>query len=141
MTQRVTPRKPRRHRRRQRALFLALVAGLVVYGLFGGDHRPHHLLLLALEERETKARIAELDRRNRDLEEKHARLDEDPFTLESLAREKGMIRPGDVVYRIVTVPPGVREEAAESLAVRTARAARAAADSASAADTLPVGGR
>jgi cell division protein FtsB len=128
----------RRQRRRQRALFWGLVAGLLFYALFGGDHRPHHLVLLALQERQTEARITELRQQNRALLQEHDRLAEDPFTLESLAREKGMVRPGDIVYRIVEVPPGVREVAAESLAARARRAASAAADSA--AGTLLPGG-
>lgn len=119
----MTPRAltDRRHRRRQRWLFWGLAALLVGYGLFAGDHKPHHLALLWLEEQRTDENIQELAERNEELMLEHARLESDTLTLESLAREKGMIRPGDVVYRIVPVPAGVREVAAESLAVRAAR--------------------
>ena len=112
---------------------------LLAYGVFGGDHRPHHLLLLAFEERETEARIEILGQRNDELRKEHDRLAKDPFALESLAREKGLIRPGDLVYQIVPVPVGVREAAAESLAARAARATRtidSLADS-----TAGIGGR
>ncbi|HUP02127.1 MAG TPA: septum formation initiator family protein [Gemmatimonadota bacterium] len=129
MTQ-LAGRSPRRQRRRQKWLFWGIVSLLLAYGLFGGDHRPHHLLLLALEERQTEARIELLAQRNAELVEKHDQLAQDPFTLESLAREKGLIRPGDLVYHIIPVPPGVHEAGAESLAARAARAAFAAADSA-----------
>jgi cell division protein FtsB len=125
-----TPLSDRQQRRRQRALFIAFAIVLVVYGLVSGDHKPHHLAVLWLEEERTKDRIAELDSQRRELDLEKARLQSDTLALEALAREKGMIRPGDVVYRIVPVPPGVREAAAESLAVRAAREAAArAADS------------
>ncbi len=119
----MTPRgiTDRRQRRRQRLLFWTLATVVVAYGLFVGDQRPHHLALLWLEERRADDRIAELERRNTELAAERARLESDSLTLESLAREKGMIQPGDVVYRILPVPPGVREAAAESLAVRAAR--------------------
>jgi cell division protein FtsB len=120
----------RRQRRRQRALFIALAVALVAYGLVSGDHKPYHLALLWLEEQRTGEQITELDAQRRVLDREKARLESDTLALEALAREKGMIRPGDVVYRIVPVPPGVREAAAESLAVRAAREAAArAADS------------
>ena len=126
----MTPRglTDRKQRRRQRLLFLALAAGVVVYGLFAGDQRPHHLAFLWLQEQRADDRIAELQEQNRELLARRARLQEDSLALESLAREKGMVRPGDIVYRILPMPPGVREAAAESLAVRAARveAARAA---------------
>ena len=128
----MTPRRlaDRRHRRRQRALFWALAAALVSYGLLAGDHKPHHLAVLWREEQRSVERIQELEERNRELTATRARLAGDTLALEALAREKGMIRPGDVVYRIVPVSPGVREAAAESLVVRAAREAAArAADS------------
>lgn len=126
----------RRQRRRQKLLFWGLVAALIGYGLFVGDHRPHHLALLYFQEQRTKAQAEDLAERNRALAAERERLARDAFALESLAREKGMIRRGDLVYRIVPVPPGVREAAAESLAARAALAAAeslaAAADSAAA---------
>ena len=112
----------RRQRRTRRALFWALAAGLLAYGLFAGDHRPHHLALLWLEERRTEERIEELAAEREELEERLASVEGDPLALEALAREKGMVRPGDLVYRIVPVSPDVRREAAESLAVQAARA-------------------
>lgn len=125
MTRGITDRK---QRRRQRLLFWALAAAVVGYGLFVGDQRPHHLAFLWVQERRAEDRIAALNTQNRELLARRDRLQEDSLALESLAREKGMVRPGDIVYRILPVPPGVREAAAESLAVRAAReeAARAA---------------
>ncbi len=101
------PLADRRQRRRQKRAFLAAVAALVGYGLFVGDHRPHHLGLLYLEERRTEEQIAELRRDHADLTAQRDAFEDDLFTLEALARRKGMIRPGDVVYRIVPVPADV----------------------------------
>ena len=125
----------RRERRRQKALFLGLVAVLVGYGFFAGDHRPWHLFMLRVERDQTEDRIAELKRENLELLAQRQRLADDDYALERLAREKGMVRPGDMVYRIVPVPEGVRETVAESLAARAARQEAAAADSMRAAAT------
>jgi cell division protein FtsB len=119
----------RRQRRRQKALFLALVLGLVGYGIFVGDHRPWHLAMLWIEQGRTDERVAALEGENRALQGERRRLADDDYALEQLAREKGMVRPGDIVYRIVPVPPGVRETVAESLAARAARQEAARADS------------
>ena len=119
----------RRERRRQKALFLGLAMALVGYGIFVGDHRPWHLAMLWIEQGQTEARIAALKEENRELRMERQRLASDDYTLERMAREKGLVRPGDMVYRIVPVPPGVRETVAESLAARAARQEAARADS------------
>jgi len=98
------PLADRRQRRRQKRTFLVAVAALIGYAFFVGDHRPHHLGLLYLEERRTEERIAELRREHAELSVREEALENDPFTLETLARRKGLIRPGDLVYRIVPVP-------------------------------------
>ena len=119
----------RRQRRNQKALFVALVLGLLGYGVFVGDHRPWHLAMLWIEQARTDERIATLEDENRALQDERRRLADDDYALEQLAREKGMVRPGDIVYRIVPVPAGVRETVAESLAARAARQEAARADS------------
>ena len=119
----------RRQRRSQKALFVALVLGLVGYGVFVGDHRPWHIAMLWIEQARTDERIAALEDENRSLQGERRRLANDDYALEQLAREKGMVRPGDIVYRIVPVPAGVRETVAESLAARAARQEAARADS------------
>ena len=130
----------RRERRRQKALFVALALALVGYGMFVGDHRPWHLAMLWVEQGRSDERIAALDRENRELQAERRRLADDDHALERLAREKGMVRPGDIVYRIVPVPAGVRETVAESLAARAARQEQARADSLRAAGALPARG-
>lgn len=119
----------RRERRRQKVLFLVLVAALLIYGVFVGDHRPWHLGMLWLEQGRTEARISELERERSELQARRQRLSDDDYALEQMAREKGMVRPGDLVYRIVPVPPGVHEAVAESLAARAGRQEAAHADS------------
>ncbi|HYO45238.1 MAG TPA: septum formation initiator family protein [Gemmatimonadota bacterium] len=119
----------RRQRRRQKALFLGLALALVGYGVFVGDHRPWHPAMLWIEQGQTEERIDALKNENRELLGERQRLSDDDYALEQLAREKGMVRPGDMVYRIVPVPPGVRETVAESLAARAARQEAAHADS------------
>ena len=91
--------------------------------------------MLRVERGQTEERIAELKRENRELLSQRQRLSDDDYELERLAREKGMVRPGDMVYRIVPVPEGIRETVAESLAARAARQEAAAADSMRAAAT------
>ena len=106
----------RRSRRRQKLAFWGVVSLLLAFGFFVGDQRPHHLLMLHLEEGRTEERIAELKGEHAALEARHERLMEDSFALESLAREKGLARPGELVYRIIAVPPDVHRATAESLA-------------------------
>ncbi|MGH7589017.1 MAG: FtsB family cell division protein, partial [Gemmatimonadota bacterium] len=72
--------------------------------------------MLHLEEERTQKRIADLRDEQAQLEGRHDRLMEDAFALESLAREKGLARPGELVYRIIPVPPDVHRATAESLA-------------------------
>ena len=112
----------RRQRRRQRALFLAILGLLVAYALFVGDYRPHHLAILFLEQRRTNAELADLQAERETLLETRRRLSLDPFALEALAREKGMIHPGDRVYRIVPVPEELRRSKSDSLVTGVAPA-------------------
>lgn len=75
--------------------FVLLVLGLVATA---GIKSAGDLRAAKNQEQALVARIAEARLHIRDLEDRVARLDEDPATLERLAREQlGMVRPGDVV--------------------------------------------
>lgn len=55
----------------------------------------------AQKNREYEKKIAELQKRNNELEEEKQRLIEDPVYLERVARERmGLVREGEKVYRI-----------------------------------------
>jgi cell division protein FtsB len=52
-----------------------------------------------------QARIDDLERKNSAMNGRIERLKSDPFTIEKVARERyGYLKPGDRVYRIVTLP-------------------------------------
>jgi cell division protein FtsB len=88
-------------RPRGRAARLAIVGiVMLVLGLVAtaGIKSAGDLRAARNQERALVARIAEARLHIRDLEARVARLDDDPATLERLAREQlGMVRPGDVV--------------------------------------------
>ncbi|HUV35704.1 MAG TPA: septum formation initiator family protein [Patescibacteria group bacterium] len=51
------------------------------------------------------AQIGDLEKKNITMQEEIEKLKADPFTIEKVARERyGYLRPGDRVYRIVTLP-------------------------------------
>jgi len=56
-------------------------------------------------------KIHHLTRENAQLKEEKRRLEEDPVYLEKVAREKmGLVRPGEVVYRITPVNQEVEKK-------------------------------
>jgi cell division protein FtsB len=84
-----------------------LIAVLVLIGLvfIAGDVGLWKLWVAQRQMKTLDAKITELERRNALLSAEIARLKSDPFTIEKVAREKyGYLRPGDKVYRIVTLP-------------------------------------
>ena len=59
---------------------------------------------LKQKNRDYAGQIEELKRKNVELREEKRLLEEDPFYLEKVAREKmGLIRKGEVVYKLVPV--------------------------------------
>jgi len=84
-----------------------LIAVLVLIGLvfIAGDVGLLKLWGAQREMKSLSAKITELESRNALLSAEIERLRSDPFTIEKVAREKyGYLRPGDKVYRIVTLP-------------------------------------
>ena len=107
-----------RERRRQKLAFWALCAGLVAYAVLGGDYKLYHLVFLSSERGRIERRIDDLRAENTLLEAEERRLAGDTLLLERLAREKGMKKDGEIVYRLLPVTPSgteavPREEAAE----------------------------
>jgi cell division protein FtsB len=84
-----------------------LIAVLILIGLvfIAGDVGLVRLWGAQREMKNLSAKITELERRNALLSAEIDRLKSDPFTIEKVAREKyGYLRPGDKVYRIITLP-------------------------------------
>jgi cell division protein FtsB len=97
--------KTPRERRRQKLLFWGVAVLLMAYAVLGGDFKVYHLLFLASEKDRVARRIDELKAENAVLEEQERRLQGDTLLLERMAREKGMTKEGEIVYRIVPVTP------------------------------------
>ena len=99
-----------------RAILVALVA-LVALIFIAGDVGVWRLWTAQREMRDLQSKIADLESRNALLSAEIERLRTDPFAIEKVAREKyGYLRPGDRVYRIVTIP----EDLEKSSPARTA---------------------
>jgi cell division protein FtsB len=103
--------KTPRERRRQKLAFWGVAALLVAYAVLGGDYKFHHLLFLASEKDRVARRIEELRAENTVLADQERRLQADTLLIEQMAREKGMKKKGEVVYRIVPVIPDSSAEA------------------------------
>jgi cell division protein FtsB len=97
--------KTPRERRRQKLAFWGLAAILVGYAVLGGDYKIHHLVFLSSEKDRAARHIEELRAENAVLADQERRLRGDTLLLETLARQKGMKKQGEIVYRIVPVTP------------------------------------
>ncbi len=99
-----------RERRRQRLAFWSLCGLLLAYAVLGGDYKLHHLVFVASEKDRVERRIEQLRAENAMLAEHEKRLESDTLLLERLAREKGMKKEGEVVYRLMPVRPSAPPE-------------------------------
>ena len=99
-----------------RALIIAVV---VLIGLIfvAGDVGLWKLWVAQKQMKTLNEKIAELERTNELLSAEIGRLKGDAFTIEKVAREKyGYLKPGDRVYRIITLPENTdRSPAARTL--------------------------
>lgn len=93
--------KTPRERRRQKIVFWGVVVLLLAYAVLGGDYKLHHLIFLTAEKDRVAWRIDELKTENAMLARQQRRLEGDTLLLEQLAREKGMKKPGEIIYRLV----------------------------------------
>ncbi len=90
-----------------RRLVLPALLGLAAYyAVFGGDYSVPDLLSVQAEVVEAEDRRSALAEEVRQLEARVDALENDPATLERLARERfGMIRDGEVLYRFAEDSP------------------------------------
>ena len=114
--------KTPRELRRQKLLFWSAAAALVSYAVLGGDYKLYHLVFLASEKDRVARRIDDLVAENAALAREERRLLGDTLLLERLAREKGMRREGEIVYRLVPVVPDRPGSAADPRAPDSASA-------------------
>ena len=84
-------------------LILPVLIGLSVYfALFGGEYSVFEVGRVRAERVELEQRLVELEQTNDCLRAWADALETDSATIERLARERyGMIRPGEVLYRII----------------------------------------
>lgn len=99
----------------RRLVFPALVGLAVYYALFGGEYSVFEVRKARAERTEAEALLAELRAENETLRERAEALETDPDVLERIAREKfGMIRDGELLYRMVSEPDPETEAVPES---------------------------
>ena len=99
-------RSPRRGRAGiARRVVPALVIGIAVYyAVWGGEYSVFDLRTLTVRQQAAAVELAELQQEVDSLSALHDRLENDPATIEAVARERfGMIRDGELLYRFVEV--------------------------------------
>lgn len=85
-----------------RNLILAFLALALLFALQGGEYSTWDFLTLKRQEREERARIAELEPEVDSLRREAIAVERDPATQERLARELyGMLKPGEFLYNII----------------------------------------
>ncbi len=97
-----------------RRLLLAVVLLALLFGIEGGEYGTGDWLALRRQAREERMMVAELTRDVDSLTGALRRLERDPATQEKVAREEfGMVRDGEVLYRLIPGGEGERGERTE----------------------------
>ncbi|MCH7890979.1 MAG: septum formation initiator family protein [Gemmatimonadetes bacterium] len=93
-------------------LILPVLIGLAVYfALFGGEYSLFEVRRVRAERIEMEKRLVDLEQTNDCLRAWAEALQSDSATIERLARERyGMIRSGEVLYRITQPADSVRAQ-------------------------------
>lgn len=87
----------------------ALAVLALYFALFGGEYSVFEVRSARAEAERLRAELAQLRAENDSLRAWADSLETDSATLERIARENlGMIRPGEVLYRLVEEPDSVR---------------------------------
>jgi len=94
-----------------RRFILPALIGLAAYfAVFGGEYSVLEVRWARAEREELERRLAEVERVNDSLRAWGDALEADSATIERVARERyGMIREGEVLYRITPPPDSVEE--------------------------------
>jgi cell division protein FtsB len=96
-----------------RLIALLLLGVAFYYGVWGGEYSLFDLRRLDREKAAVREAIARAVIEVDSLRDLARRLENDPATIEAVARERfGMIRPGEVLYRFVEVNPGAPTDSA-----------------------------
>jgi cell division protein FtsB len=91
----------------KRAVLPAFLALAVYYALFGGEYSIFELRQARIDIEEARVELAELRERIDSLSARADSLENDPATLERIARERfGMIREGETLYRFAVPAAG-----------------------------------
>lgn len=100
------PPPPRKYKGTLIACVVALV--LFVIAAVWGDHGLVHLLHLRGEQADLEHMAFELQQSNEHMRQRIRRLESDDWYVEKLAREQlGMVKSGEIVYRVVAPTPAV----------------------------------
>lgn len=93
-----------------RIAFPALALLALYFALFGGEYSVFEVRSARAEAEQLRAELAALRAENDSLRAWADSLETDSATLERIAREQlGMIRPGEVLYRLVDEPDSARD--------------------------------
>jgi len=95
----------------KRLILPALIGLSVYFALFGGEYSVFEVRRIRAENLQLEQRLGELEWANDSLRTWAEALETDSATIERLARERyGMIRAGEVLYRIAA-PVGAEADA------------------------------
>ncbi len=92
--------------RRAQLVALAVFVAGVAFGAFGGEYGTFDWWQLKRQVRDERVAIGRLKLELDSLRREADALEHDPVTQERVAREEfGMIRPGEILFRVETVKP------------------------------------
>jgi cell division protein FtsB len=87
-----------------RAVPALLLAIALYYAVWGGEYSVFDVRTLTIRQQQTELELTEVQRTVDSLRVVEEKLEEDPATIEAVARERfGMIRDGELLYRFVEV--------------------------------------
>jgi cell division protein FtsL len=102
--------------RRHARYFFALIFGLLFLQDIFGAHGLMAMRRSKIELQAIQAHIDQLDKENRDLQQRIQNLKSDPSAIEKIARDRmGLARPGELIFRLpdakggeASTPPAIR---------------------------------